>query len=88
MSFNIPIRRLLDFRGEAGDQVICDFLSLATIGHEPGFVGTDLLREHWRCSQPTVSRRIHAIAAAGLVDITPMHGGYHIHDLSLVRTAA
>lgn len=88
MIFNISIRRLLDIRGDASDQTICDYLSLTTIGHEPGFVCTKLLREHWRCSQSMVSRRINAIAAAGLADITPGYGGYHVHGFSLVRTAA
>lgn len=88
MSFTIPIRRLMALRGDASDQAICDFLSLTTIDHEPSFIRTAFLREHWRCSQPMVSRRMHAIAAAGLAEITPAHGGYHVHALSLVRATA
>jgi hypothetical protein len=41
----------------------------------------DWLEECQTCHQSTVSRRVNAVAAAGLADITTGWGGYRVHGL-------
>ena len=88
MTFAIPIRRILALRQHHTDHLLMDYLELITLAREPGFVATKTLSERWRCHQSTVSRRISALAAAQLVDITPSHGGYLVHAMHLLEVAA
>ena len=88
MTFAIPIRRLLALRGEHSDHLLMDYLELVTLAREPGFVATKALCERWGCHQSTVSRRIGALAAAELVEITPAHGGYQVHAMHSLEVAA
>lgn len=75
----IPIRHRLALRSELPDQVLLDYLTLVHLRANPGKVATKDLRERWHCTQPQVSRRINALAAAGLADITPGWGAYQVH---------
>lgn len=83
MSFAIPIRHLLTLRQQHTDQLCLDYLTLCTKVREPGIVLTCDLRQQWQVTQPNVSRRITKLATYGLADITPTHGGYFVHDLTL-----
>jgi hypothetical protein len=83
MTLRIPIRRLTGLRPDVTDQTLLDYLDLAIITPEPGLVATSALRERWSCSQSQVSRRIHAVAAAGLAEITTGWGAYRVHGLGL-----
>lgn len=78
---NIPIRQLLELRPQLTDQIIVDYITLAHLSPDPGRVALSDLRARWNCSQPQVSRRINAVAAAGLVDITPGCGAYQVHAI-------
>jgi hypothetical protein len=88
MSWTIPIRRLLALRPEVSDRVLLDYLELAVLAREPGQVGTQLLQDRWRCSQSTASRRVNAVSAAGLADITSSWGAYQVHSVDLLEPAA
>ena len=81
MSFAIPIRKLLSLRQTHGDQVLLDYLELATLARDPGLVPTEVLKQRWGVTQPNVSRRLNRLAAEGLADITATWGGYQIHEL-------
>ena len=83
---NIPIRRLLALRGRVPDQVMLDYLTLAHLTPEPGAVATKALRERWGCTQPQVSRRVNAVARAGLADITAGCGAYQVHAVKRLET--
>ena len=80
----IPISRVLALRGQASDQTLLDYLTLVHLRANPGTVPVATLRERWRCSQSQVSRRINALAAAGLADITPGWGAYQVHGVEVV----
>jgi hypothetical protein len=75
----IRIRPLLDLRQQHTDQTLLDYLQLATLASTPGTVATSALRERWCCSQSQVSRRLSAVARAGLADITSGWGAYRVH---------
>ena len=80
---NISMRQLLALRPRLADQTLLDYITLANIAPTPGLVSTPHLRQLWCCSQPMVSRRLAALKAAGLVDVTPgAGGGYHIHHVT------
>ena len=79
----IPISRVLALRGQASDQTLLDYLTLVHLRANPGTVPVATLRERWHCSQPQVSRRINALAAAGLADITPGWGAYQVHGVEV-----
>jgi len=76
---NIPIRALLALRGQVQDITLLDYITLAHLTPEPGAVATKALRERWGCTQPQVSRRVNAVARAGLADITAGGGAYQVH---------
>lgn len=62
-----------------------DYLALAMLlRYEPGIAATADLMAAWQAKQPEVSRRIHALQAAEVIDISPGYGAYHIHDLKLL----
>ena len=87
MTYTIPIRNLLALRPQVSDQTILDYLTFTTIAREPGQVRTTDLQQRWVCSQSQVSRRVHAIARAGLADITAGGGGYQVHQLERLEVA-
>ena len=76
---NIPIRALLALRGQVQDSTLLDYITLAHLMPKPGAVATRALRERWGCTQPQVSRRVNAVARAGLAEITPGRGEYQVH---------
>ena len=80
----IRIRPLLELRQQYSDQALLDYLTLVTLVPTPGVVPTQGLRDQWRCSQSQVSRRLNAVAAAGLVDLSPGWGAYQVHGLEAV----
>jgi len=80
----IRIRPLLELRQQHSDQALLDYLTLVTLPPTPGVVPTQELRDQWRCSQPQVSRRLSAVAAAGLVDLSSGWGAYQVHGLEVV----
>lgn len=77
----MPIRQLVAKRRTISDRVLMDYLHLRTITGGCGFAATAQLQEQWGCDQSTVSRRVNAVAAAGLADITTGWGGYRVHGL-------
>jgi len=81
VTVRIPIRRVLSLRGQASDQTLLDYLQLVIMAPDAGLIRTSELRLRWRCSQSQVSRRMAAVAAAGLADITASWGGYRVHGL-------
>jgi hypothetical protein len=87
VTFTIPIRHLLALRGQVSDQVLLDYLTITTIARDPGRVRTLELQHRWGCSQPQVSRRVSAIARAGLADITAGQGAYQVHELQRLPVA-
>lgn len=78
VSWTLPIRKLLDLRRLHGDQKALDLLELATTGPQ-GTVSTQKLMERWQVSQSVVSRRVTALQAMGLVDVSSGHGFYMLH---------
>ncbi len=84
----IRIRPLLDLRHQHADQTLLDYLTLVTLAPDPSAIPVATLRERWRCSQPQVSRRINAVAAAGLADITACYGAYQVHAVTRLEGVA
>jgi hypothetical protein len=82
------LRQLAALRRGVGDQVICDFLDLLILAPTPGALSVAMLRTRWRCSQPMVSRRLSAVAAAGLAEITPGWGAYQVHAVRRLEVGA
>lgn len=80
----IRIRSLLALRHQHADQTLLDYLTLVTLAPTPTALPVATLRERWRCSQSQVSRRLAAVAAAGLADITPGWGAYQVHGVEVV----
>ena len=71
--------RILDLRRRVQDGTILDWLDLAQLLPDgTGNLPTEVLREHWQCSQPTVSRRVMACANAGLLSCRRGWGRYRI----------
>ena len=81
----IRIRPLLDLRQQHSDQTLLDYLTLVTMASTPGRVATNELRTHWGCSQPMVSRRLAAVARAGLASIRPGYGVYLVRPVGAAR---
>jgi hypothetical protein len=77
----MPIRQLVAMRRTISDRVLMDYLHIRVLTGGCGFAATSALREAWGCDQSTVSRRVNAVAAAGLADITTGWGGYRVHGL-------
>ena len=77
----LPIRQLVAMRRTIGDRVLMDYLHLRAVTGGCGVAATATLREVWCCDQSTVSRRVNAVAAAGLADITAGWGGYRVHSM-------
>jgi len=81
---SLPAEALTELRQRLSDQVVLDYLTLVTLAPTPGIIPVATLRERWGCSQSQVSRRIHAVAATGLVDISAGWGGYQVHGVEVV----
>jgi CRP-like cAMP-binding protein len=79
----IPIPHLLALRDRFSDLVIIDYLTLAHLAPTPGTVGTWELARRWGCCRPQVSRRMHALAASGLVEVSTGWGAYHVHHIRM-----
>ena len=78
----IPIPALLALRGQVSDQALIDYITLAHLAPDAGIVQSRDLQERWGCTQPQVSRRLSAIRAAGLADISAGHGAYSVHQVA------
>ncbi len=77
----LPIRELVALRTTISDRKLMDYLHLRVLTAGCGCVATAALREAWGCDQSTVSRRMNAVAATGLADITAGGGQYQVHGL-------
>jgi hypothetical protein len=77
----MPIRQLVGMRRTISDRVLMDYLHIRVLTGGCGLAATAQLQEQWGCDQSTVSRRVNAVAAAGLADITAGWGGYRVHGL-------
>lgn len=76
------IHQLLALRPHVPDATLLDWLDLEQLLPErPCCVETDLLRQHWHCTQPNVSRRLGRLWSAGLIDYRPGGGVYRIRRL-------
>ena len=84
----IRIRHLLAQRGRVSDRTLLDFLHLAILVPGAGQVGTRELCAAWACTPSTVSRRMHAIADAGLIDLSSGYGAYEVHAVSSLEEVA
>lgn len=83
MAYTLGISKLLQLRQQHSDQMALDWLSVAMLlRYEPGIVATEQLMQAWGVGQSTVSRRLAALAAAGLLDVSRGHGGYAVHGFS------
>jgi DNA-binding MarR family transcriptional regulator len=73
---------LLALRHRVSDSVLLDWLDLAQLLPErPCHIETEVLRRHWCCTQPSVSRRITRLWEAGLLDFRSGGGLYRIRRL-------
>jgi DNA-binding MarR family transcriptional regulator len=74
---------LLALRCRVSDETLLDCLDLAQLLQPPCVISTAKLREHWQCSQPTVSRRLGRLWDAGLISyrIAGGRGCYTIRSL-------
>lgn len=72
---------LLALRHSVPDSVLLDWLDLAQLVEPPCEIRTPVLCEHWACSQATVSRRLHRLHHAGLLDLSRGWGAYQIHHI-------
>ncbi len=79
----IPLPHLLALRDRFSDLVIIDYLTLAYLVPTPGTVGTWDLARRWGCCRPQVSRRMHALAASGLVEFSTGWGAYQVHHIRM-----
>ena len=76
------IPQLLALRARVPDATLLDWLDLEQLlPARPCCVETDLLRQHWHCTQPNVSRRLGRLWTAGLIDYRSGGGRYHIRRL-------
>ena len=82
------LRQLAALRRGVGDRTICDYLDLLLLAPTPSALPGAELRNRWRCSQPMVSRRLSALAAAGLVDLSPGWGAYQVHAVTRLEVPA
>jgi Mn-dependent DtxR family transcriptional regulator len=78
-----PIRHLLALRGNLSDLTILDYLTLVHLTPTPGAVDTWELARRWKCSRPQVGRRIRALNASGLVDVSTGWGAYEVHHVRM-----
>jgi hypothetical protein len=76
------INQLLALRSRVPDATLLDWLDLEQLlPTPPCHVETDLLRQHWHCTQPNVSRRLGRLWTAGLIDYRSGGGLYRIRRL-------
>ena len=73
--------QLLALRNFVPDCVLLDWADLAQLIQPPASIRTDVLREHWVCSQSAVSRRLAALWQAGLIDYRCGRGAYRVRHL-------
>ena len=78
----MTLTELLALRNRVRDGVLLDWLDLEQLlPPRPCHVETDLLRQHWHCTQPNVSRRLGRLWSAGLIDYRCGRGVYRIRWL-------
>jgi hypothetical protein len=85
---SVPLQPLVELRRRLPDATILDYLELAALAPDPSAIPVATLRERWGCSQSQVSRRLSAVAAAGLADITPGWGAYQVHGVKQLEVVA
>jgi len=72
---------LLALRHRVPDSVLLDWLDLAQLLEPPCTISTQLLTEHWHCTQPTVIRRLGRLWQAELIDYRAGRGKYTVRRL-------
>ena len=78
----LQIPQLLALRARVPDATLLDWLDLEhLLPPRPCCVETELLRQHWHCTQPNVSRRLSRLWTAGLIDYRSGGGLYKIRRL-------
>jgi hypothetical protein len=79
------IAQLPFLRARVSDSTLLDWLDLEQLLPErPCHIETDVLRRHWFCTQPSVSRRMTRLWEAGLLDYRAGGGLYRIRRLGLI----
>lgn len=73
---------LLARRHQVPDATLLDWAEVVAVADDLGRVRTSHLRELWACSQPSASRRLGRIAAAGLLQIQSGRGHYRLRPAS------
>lgn len=83
------LNQALALRARVPDATLLDWLDLEQLLPErPCHIETDVLRRHWCCTQPTVSRRIARLWEAGLLDYRSGGGLYRIRRLGPTETGS
>lgn len=78
---------LLALRDRVPDSTLLDWVELEQLlPPRPCRIRTDELRRLWRCTQPTVSRRITRLHDAGLLEYRASRGWYRIRRLGPAAT--
>lgn len=81
------LEQALALRAFVPDGTLLDWLDLERLlPPRPCFIETEVLRRHWHCTQPTVSRRITRLWEAGLLDYRAGGGLYRIRRLGPAET--
>jgi hypothetical protein len=77
------LKQLLALRAQVQDAVVPDCIDLeASLPERPCTATVAWLREHWQCTQPTVSRRLGRLWDAELIDYrSEGRGRYRIRRL-------
>lgn len=76
------IPQLLAQRARVPDATLLDWLELEQLlPARPCHIETEVLRCHWHCTQPNVSRRLSRLWEAGLIDYRSGGGLYRIRRL-------
>lgn len=79
--------QLLALRHHVPDSALLDWLDLAQLLEPPCVIPTELLMQHWHCTQPNVSRRLGNLWHAGLIDYRAGRGRYTVRRLGPISTA-
>lgn len=76
------LEQALALRAFVPDSTLLDWLDLERLlPPRPCHIETEVLRRHWHCTQPSVSRRLGRMWEAGLLDYRAGGGLYRIRRL-------
>ena len=81
-AMNPTVADILTLRCRVSDSVLLDWLDLEQLlPARPCSIETEILRRHWCCTQPSVSRRIARLWDAGLIECRSGGGRYRVRRL-------